>query len=897
MSTRVERFLESAAVADAPSISTGAYVSWKASKGSAVGKVVSVHTNSRVPGIMHNVEGTKIRPAVRIRLYAKQGKGYVPTETFVGLHTDGLSSIDPLPEVATEAVAGSFDDLRERVEKAIAERAEGYGGVDCTCWITDMGVDWAVYWVRDELYMISYTASDSGIELGDPIEVVRKTTYEPTGSQAEPEPEPETAPEATEDTSSGLPESEGMGMAESVHVTTGRLLGAKGIDSAGGRIFEVEVIQFGESKNGRRYPARVMQEATSLYEGAKAYDHHRTDAELRSSTVSGLVGSFRSPRATESAIVADLHLLPSASHVAEAFDMSLENQAGGLPPLIGISHDVLAESRVVVEGGRKLVEATKIVAVNSVDVVADPAAGGKAVRMVAGGIDTDPTSNKENTLNLKQLLALLRVTESAKRPALLAEHSQVLTGAGLSADDALRMAEAVEPPAQTERITEATIGRTSAMGRLLVQTAVTEAKLDARLVESVLLDLPEQFTEAELSGKVEAYKRIAEGLERAGLAPSVPDVKVTQDAFDAKVIKLDKMMEGDYRAGYRSLKEAYIDITGGAPRWSDSDEFNRTILAESVQFQNGKRLTESVESSTWGNILGDSITRRMGAEYAQPSLNTWRPLVSSIVPVSDFRTQRLERMGGYGTLPAVNQGAPYQPLATPGNDTEVTYAVTKRGGTEDLTLETIANDDLRAVQRIPQKLGMAAAQTLYRFVFDFFNTNPNIFDGSALFVAGHNNTASTALSGANLSTARKNMRKQAAYGDTSNILSIVPRYLVVPPDLEELAYQLATSAVALPSGAPVGAASNIPNMHQGIVPIVVDYFSASSTTAWYLVADPSMVPTIELGFYQGQQDPQLFVQSDPTVGSAFNADKITYKIRHIYSGAVVDFRGMYRGNS
>jgi hypothetical protein len=58
-----------------------------------------------------------------------------------------------------------------------------------------------------------------------------------------------------------------------------------------------------------------------------------------------------------------------------------------------------------------------------------------------------------------------------------------------------------------------------------------------------------------------------------------------------------------------------------------------------------------------------------------------------------------------------------------------------------------------------------------------------------------------------------------------------------------------------------------------------------------------MTPTLEVGFYQGRQDPELFTQADPSVGSVFNADKITYKIRHVYSGTVLDHRGLYRGNA
>ena len=103
-------------------------------------------------------------------------------------------------------------------------------------------------------------------------------------------------------------------------------------------------------------------------------------------------------------------------------------------------------------------------------------------------------------------------------------------------------------------------------------------------------------------------------------------------------------------------------------------------------------------------VLGDSITRRMVAAYkSSADLQAWRSVVPSIVPINDFRTQRITRMGGYGLLPAVNQGAPYQSLTSP-TDEEATYALIKRGGTEDLTLEAVANDDVHKILQIPQSL-------------------------------------------------------------------------------------------------------------------------------------------------------------------------------------------------
>jgi hypothetical protein len=76
---------------------------------------------------------------------------------------------------------------------------------------------------------------------------------------------------------------------------------------------------------------------------------------------------------------------------------------------------------------------------------------------------------------------------------------------------------------------------------------------------------------------------------------------------------------------------------------------------------------------------------------------------------------------------------------------------------------------------------------------------------------------------------------------------------------------------------------------------VIDYWT--SQTQWYLGADTALCPTIEVGFYQGREEPELFTQADQTVGSMYDADKMTWKIRHIYSGAVLEHRGLYRGNA
>jgi hypothetical protein len=471
----------------------------------------------------------------------------------------------------------------------------------------------------------------------------------------------------------------------------------------------------------------------------------------------------------------------------------------------------------------------------------------------------------------------------------------------------------------------------SITGRMMIREALADVPERAR--EAVRQMLPATFTESGLADHVKGAKRLAEMLDDGTTKPKIGETKgqavVVADELIRKIEALDKLMAGE-PGGYHSLKDAWADLTGRNTRnFLATEDMNRAFMREaqgnfdsgdrpltdfapmpgetdltgarkrsleSIGAMNGDgRALEALISSTWNLVLGDSITRRMISAYSLPELTSWRQIVSNIANVSDFRLQRLDRIGGYAApLPVVAESAPYQPLTSPTNE-EVTYSVAKKGGTESVTLEMIQNDDMRAVQQIPTKLARSAALTLFRFVWDFFVANAAIYDTVALFHATHSNTTAAALSTTALEASRQQMRRLAAYGNTTEVLGLKPKFLISGSTLEPLSYQIVSSNYAIPSGAPVGAATNTPNLHQGMTPIIVDYWA--SQTAWYLVADPNLVPTMEVGFLNGRDVPELFTQSDPTVGSAFNNDTITYKIRHIYGAAVLDYRGFSRGNS
>src|SRR2546430_1699544 len=63
---------------------------------------------------------------------------------------------------------------------------------------------------------------------------------------------------------------------------------------------------------------------------------------------------------------------------------------------------------------------------------------------------------------------------------------------------------------------------------------------------------------------------------------------------------------------------------------------------------------------------------------------------------------------------------------------------------------------------------------------------------------------------------------------------------------------------------------------RGIETLVFDVLT--DVTDWFAIADPAEVPTIVMGFWRGQREPELFVADNPLVGSAFASDKIVSKI-------------------
>lgn len=636
----------------------------------------------------------------------------------------------------------------------------------------------------------------------------------------------------------------------------------------------IRVIRAGLSGNNNYYPDSVLREALPMFDGArvfaKADDEHLAG---KGKSVRNLIGRITAPTFIEGAaadqgeVRAVLDLLESAGEIPAKLREAW--QRGMAQNLFGFSID--ANGRAKSESGRRV--AQKITKVNSVDLIIEPGAGGQLINL----IEAQDSTLENDDMKLKE-----RMIEAIKK----ANDNKLPDGLDINNDEAVETAyrEAVIPkadPAKNKTPADAVTKDDLRMveARAHLRAAVAESNLPEHAKDRVraMFADRDRFTEANVDDAIKGEREYLAKFTESGKPAGVGDIRI--EAGETRAEKVEQMLEAFFDPAHkehgkvRSFKECYIAITGDKRVSGRMEDCDRALLRESL----GAAFRESLDTTAFSNVLGNTLNRRLVAEYnGAVDYDGWRR-ISNVVPVGDFRTQERVRFGGYGDLPAVAQGAGYAALTSP-TDEKATYAVTKRGGTEDITLEMIKNDDVGSIQRIPMKLGRAAKRTLAKFVFDFIKDNPTVYDTVALFHATHGNLGSAALDATSLAARRLAMLKQAEK-DSADRLGIGPKSLLVPVDLQSTAVDLFKLNT-----------NNEKNFVQSLTLDIIPVWYWTDATDWALAADPRDIPGLEVGFLDGNEEPELFVQDNPTVGSMFSNDKLTYKIRHIYNGAITDYR-------
>lgn len=703
------------------------------------------------------------------------------------------------------------------------------------------------------------------------------------------------------------------------------------------------------SKNHFYYKQDAVKEGVSVFDGVKVYAHqygntfdHRpeemTDPNL---FVSNLVGFIDNVRVEESTgvtrLVGDFHC--TSTGLRDMLKNTWEVNQDQMP---GFSID--ADVQAVQEGGKRQIE--KFIKANSVDIVTYPSAGGAFERMVAS-IQKQNLNQGEKAMDLLKQLAALIVSgaivvegaEGKTEDEIIAMLSEKL-GIGESdveegynkekSQEADETKETLQKAVDSNDMDEIKGMLTKLLSKDEVkesdedkaeaeETAAKESARDKRIADverKLAVSNTENMVNAMLGKEAKmpefAKTRVKESF--SGRVASADQIKkvidsekkyldhVTESAGsqslgslvfgDAPVDKMQKALdmlfddslaqEQEYKGipEFLGIREAVQRITG-----VDVDEARRS---------HGRNIKEST-TADFPIMLGDSMNKKLVKEYNfMKAREIWTKFVTE-ESFTNLNTQKMTRVGGFGELPTVAEDAAYSTLSTPSEDNP-TYTPVKKGGTFSLTEEMLINDDLRGLKKVPKELARAAIQTLNIFVYNLLlgrggsdNLNSlTIYDGGVLYSAAHGNLATSALGATSFETAMAKMANQEQ-ADSGIPIGLQGKYLLTPYELRKTAWDVTVNGLtqANANGGSIQNAQSGYNVEPLVLP---NAYAGGVSNFWILIADPMDIEGLTVGYLGNKKQPEVLLQDNPTVATVFTNDRITYRTKFRFGGAIADYR-------
>jgi hypothetical protein len=277
-------------------------------------------------------------------------------------------------------------------------------------------------------------------------------------------------------------------------------------------------------------------------------------------------------------------------------------------------------------------------------------------------------------------------------------------------------------------------------------------------------------------------------------------------------------------------------------------------------------------------ILGDLANRVLRESY-QAAPAALRAAARQTT-ARDFRAKTSVALGEAPTLEKVNEHGEYSSGTMA--EAKETYRIDTFGRIIGISRKALINDDLSAFTDLAGRFGIAAADFEAQFLVDLLTAGsglgPLMDDGQRLFHTTHGNVAASGavLSATTLSAARLAMRRQK--GLSGRAISVAPKFLIVPPELETTAEQMLTAVNA-------STTSDV-NPFGGQLALLVEARLAS-TTRWYVAADAATVPGLEFSYLQGSEGPVTETRN------GFEVDGVEVKVRLDFGAGFVDHRGWF----
>jgi hypothetical protein len=294
------------------------------------------------------------------------------------------------------------------------------------------------------------------------------------------------------------------------------------------------------------------------------------------------------------------------------------------------------------------------------------------------------------------------------------------------------------------------------------------------------------------------------------------------------------------------------------------------------------------------NLLADVANKTLLAAYDEAPY-TWSIWARQGASSPDFKQINRSRFSESPDPEIVPERQPYPEKRM--SDSKESYTVEKYGAMFSVSWETVVNDDLDAISRVPAMHGNAMRRKQNKVVYSVLTANDVLSDNVALFNATHANVSSGAgvPSVTTLNAGFLAMAKQTGLSSDA-VLNLAPRYLIVPQAYAATAMELLNStANPAVGGSAVGSSGvvNIYNMAGGrqLTMVADANLDLNNPAIWYLAADPAQIDTVEISFLEGEESPVLEQEWD------FDRDCYKYKIRQTFGAKAIDYRGLYRNSA
>lgn len=410
-----------------------------------------------------------------------------------------------------------------------------------------------------------------------------------------------------------------------------------------------------------------------------------------------------------------------------------------------------------------------------------------------------------------------------------------------------------------------------------IRAAGTKLKIDAKAIDD-LVDSGTSLDEArakliDLASKAEP---VINGKVEMGSDPIDHQVKGMEAALlhrynpRAELADVGRPFHGD---SLMDMARASLEANGVRTRGMSRIE----VASRALRPQAGGQHSTSDFPFVLANVANKSMLRG----YTE-SPRTFLPFcVQRNLP--DFKDATGVSLGEIPTLADVAEGGEYKAVTI--GERREQWHLSKSGSIFAITSEALINDDLNAFTRLPQLYGASAARKQSDVVYSIFTDAPHMGDGIDLFnFASHANMAQGAdINPPNASTiAAMQSILAAQFGvDGVTIVGAQAKFILIP-----MALNFSTRQLLGTNYMPTSAATAVTDEQRGLTIIAEPRLDLNSLTEWFVICDPNQMDTIEYGFLQGAEGPQL------TREEGFEIDGMKLKCSQFFGAKAMDWRGM-----